>query len=297
MTLKFGTVSSFELDVDLTGMDNKDGRNVLFSFIHEVDHCVEAIQTTTLPSKATTTVDGSEKCVMCGAECCPEPTTTTPCETQSCQVWADPHVSGFDNTENQGPNSLALISVGGKMKTKRRSFDGRPVDVNAYDTGDFWLVKSELVQIQARFRLSGEFVPDKAAIGAVAVGGSFLEGHRFIVEPLDGKVTFDGKGTGVGNQVHSEFRVPNLITLRQTEDTIEAELPMGVTLLLRRLNKHVDVKITMPEIPGGVDGECGNYDGISENDQEESIQARMASLTIDKASLLFEEQDKAAFVA
>jgi len=85
--------------------------------------------------------------------------------------------------------------------------------------------------------------------------------------------------------------------LRQTADTVEAKLPMGVTLLLRRLNKHVDVKITMPEIPGGVDGECGNYDGISENDGEESIQARMDSLMIDKASLLFEEQDKAAFVA
>jgi hypothetical protein len=286
MTLKFGTVSSFELDVDLTGMDNKDGRNVLFSFIHEVDHCVEAIQTTTLPPKATTTVDGSEKCVMCGAECCPEPTTTTPCETQSCQVWADPHVSGFDNTENQGPDSLALISVGGEMQTKSRSFDGRPVDVNAYDTGDFWLVKSEPVHIQARFRLSGEFVPDKAAIGAVAVGGPFLKGHRFVVEALDGKVTFDGKMISLGNSAHSE-----LLTLRQTADTVEADLPMGVTLLLRRLNKHVDVKITMPQIPGGVDGECGNYDGIGENDGEENIEARMNSLMIDRAALLFEEED------
>jgi len=39
MTLKFGTVSSFDLDVDLTGMDNTDGRNIMFSFIHEVEHC------------------------------------------------------------------------------------------------------------------------------------------------------------------------------------------------------------------------------------------------------------------
>jgi len=44
-------------------------------------------ETTSLAPKATTTVDGTEKCVMCGTECCPEPTTTTPCETQSCQVW------------------------------------------------------------------------------------------------------------------------------------------------------------------------------------------------------------------
>jgi len=187
--------------------------------------------------------------------------------------------------------------VDGTTKTGSWSFDGRPVDVNAYDTGDFWLVKSEPVQIQARFRLSGEFVPDRAAIGAVAVGGPFLKGHSFIVEPLDGKVTFDGKETAKGRSVHSEFRVSDLLILRQTGDTVEAKLPMGVTLLLRRLNKHVDVKITMPEIPGGVDGECGNYDGISENDGEESIQARMDSLMIDKASLLFEEQDKAAFVA
>jgi len=46
ITFKFGTVSSFELDVDLTGMDNTGGRNVLFSFIDEVEHCIEAETTT-----------------------------------------------------------------------------------------------------------------------------------------------------------------------------------------------------------------------------------------------------------
>merc|ERR1719424_505060 len=63
-------------------------------------------------------------------------------ETQSCEVWADPHVSGFDNTENQGPSSLALLQTEKNLKKVLRrtavgthvsmsSFLGRPVDVNA----------------------------------------------------------------------------------------------------------------------------------------------------------------------
>jgi len=217
--------------------------------------------------------------------------TTTPCETQSCQVWADPHVSGFDNSDNQGPDSLALLSMKGNTVGNTAvgafTFDGRPVDLNAYDTGDFWLVKSEPVHIQARFRLSGEFIPDRAAIGAVAVGGPFLKGHRLLFEPLDGKVTFDGKDAKNGWW----WKKNNLLSMRENESSIEVELPMGITLLLRRLDKHVDVKITMPQIPGGVDGECGNYDGIAENDEENGIQGRMGSMMIESHQLLFAKEN------
>merc|ERR1740130_122616 len=218
-------------------------------------------------------------------------------ETQSCEVWADPHVSGFDNTENQGPSSLALLQKDKTLKNVLQrtavgmtSFVGRPVDVNAYESGDFWLVKSQPIYIQGRFRLSGEFKPDRAAIGAVAIGGPFLKKHKLIVEPLDGQVTFDGKPLEDG-----VFQFHQDVVIKVHQDGhggVEAQLPMNVKLLFRRMAKHVDVKITMPKIKGGVDGECGNNDGIAENDDEETVQSRMGAMMVDDNMLLFPREAK-----
>merc|ERR1740130_2625149 len=218
-------------------------------------------------------------------------------ETQSCEVWADPHVSGFDNTENQGPSSLALLQKDKTLKNVLQrtavgmtSFVGRPVDVNAYESGDFWLVKSQPIYIQGRFRLSGEFKPDRAAIGAVAIGGPFLKKHKLIVEPLDGQVTFDGKPLEDGVfQFHQDVVIK---VYQDGHGGVEAQLPMNVKLLFRRMAKHVDVKITMPKIKGGVDGECGNNDGIAENDDEEAVQSRMGAMMVDDNMLLLPKEAK-----
>jgi hypothetical protein len=67
----------------------------------------------------------------------PEPTE---CTAASCQAYADPHVSGFDNQNNAGPASLSLSQI--------HSFVGRrPEDLNLNQTGDFWFVKTDLVHI------------------------------------------------------------------------------------------------------------------------------------------------------
>jgi len=163
--------------------------------------------------------------------------------------------------------------------------------LNAYDTGDFWLVKSDPVHIQGRFRLSGEFIPDKAAIGAVAIGGPFMKGHKLVVEPLDGTISFDGKVAPVGSWSRkTEDGQEEIVSLMDDGNgSILAELPMGISLFFRRLAKHVDVKITMPEIDGGIDGECGNYDGIAENDVENDIQDRMGGLKVDGLQMLFDK--------
>merc|ERR1740130_1915117 len=222
-------------------------------------------------------------------------------ETQSCEVWADPHVSGFDNTENQGPSSLALLqkdktlnNVLQRTAVGMTSFVGRPVDVNAYESGDFWLVKSQPIYIQGRFRLSGEFKPDRAAIGAVAIGGPFLKKHKLIVEPLDGQVSFDGKTLedGVFQLTKSGGHDVALKVQQDGHGGVEMILPMNVKLLFRRMAKHVDVKITMPKIKGGVDGECGNNDGIAENDDEETVQSRMGAMMVDDNMLLFPREAK-----
>merc|ERR1719183_1791822 len=68
----------------------------------------------------------------------------------------------------------------------------------------------------------------------------------------------------------------------------DAVLPMGVKLKLRRWNRHLDIKITLPKhIPGGVDGECGNMNGNSDDDGQTSIKDRMGQLNIEKHDKLF----------
>jgi len=284
----------------------------------------------------------------------------TPCEDgDSCEAWADPHISGFDNDAIKGPDYLSLVSNDGKdielsggngkvsYRTYFNSFDKRrselyrrnksspdkskhptksnhssvvedvqqelkgsesldgneendteasEMDVNAYESGDFWLVKSIPIHIQGRFRLAQEFLPDNAAIGAVAVGGPFLGGHKFTIEPLDGDVTMDGvpmptgsftQSSEMGNITMQYFDAPKNKPGMEYAD-FDASLPMGVKLKLRRWNRHLDIKITLPKkIPGGVDGECGNMNGKSEDDSQDHIKDRMGALNIAKKEKLF----------
>lgn len=246
----------------------------------------------------------------------PSPTPApTPCDSPTCELWADPHVSGFDNTELHAPDNLFLashidkanISHGGKhnitFTTRMRTFDQRPVDVNALDAGDFWLVKNPAVFIQGRFRLAQEFLPDNAAIGAVAIGGPFLDGDRIVVEPLDGQVLLNAFAMPSGN-MSMQTTSGNISTLhyarkkshkhtdsseQQQEEhaDVSLELPKDVKMVIRRWKRHLDVQIKMPKLPGGVDGECGNMNGIPDDDTEHLIQKRMKSLKVPSKRKLF----------
>jgi len=212
------------------------------------------------------------------------PSTATATTTMVCAIWADPHVSGFDNTDNQGPGEFALLQMLHSVKSSSlaMSFDRHPTDVNAYGAGDVWLVRSKDVHIQGRFRYSGEFQPDRAAVGAIAVGGPFMEGHHLIIEPLDGQVTVDGQSHDSG--VWSE----DFIHIRQVDNVVKAILPLDVRLEVRRFEKHVDVKISMSKLDGSIDGQCGNYNGVAEDDDTGSLEGRNV-LTVDKSQLLFQD--------
>merc|ERR1712048_235437 len=71
----------------------------------------------------------------------------------SCTVWGDPHIDVFDN-----------------------GLFGRPkVDpVSIYTSGEYWLVKSDKVQIQGRYGTTVFTTEGQSALLALAVGGPFL---------------------------------------------------------------------------------------------------------------------------
>jgi hypothetical protein len=59
----------------------------------------------------------------------------------------------------------------------------------------------------------------------------------------------------------------------------------ALKMKINRFERHVDVKITMPPLPGGTSGECGNFNGLPEDDVEKSLEHR--SLSVLKGESLF----------
>jgi len=218
-----------------------------------------------------------------------EHTDYTDCGAGSCEVWADPHVSGFDNAA-KGPMSL--------MRGHLSTFDGQPLDVNNYETGDFWLLKSASVHIQARYRLSDEFDGNHSAVGAVAVGGPFIGNSKLIIEPKTGSVEWNGRQLGENSKfVLGDASMPvvfrswtspdSLGSVTSMPSEVGVNLPLGVFLRVRRYDTHLDLKITAQRNLGVVDGQCGNFNGDAKDDLLDQISGRMHGLTVAPDELLF----------
>merc|ERR1712056_148439 len=99
----------------------------------------------------------------------PPPTlapTLPPTPPKTCSVFGDPHVLTFDGMHS-----------------------------NYYTPGEYWIVKSSTVHIQAKYGA----LPSTNGLGVVkgfAVGGPFLKGHKLIVDTMEkagAVVTYDGQ--------------------------------------------------------------------------------------------------------
>jgi hypothetical protein len=183
------------------------------------------------------------------------------------------------------PTHLALVG------TESCASQTRPIDVNSYDTGDFWLLRNDQVRIQGRFVLSKEFVPDRAAVGAVAVGGPFLDG-KLLKVGTDKDVTWDGHPVDSLSDVELTKGRASISSRKgpvvdgKPSNVVDAKLPLGISLTFFQYPKYIDAKITIPTSLI-VDGECGNNNGNPADDTEEAIQSRMGGLHVSTADLLF----------
>lgn len=241
----------------------------------------------------------------------PHTTTTTTCvlnDVGVCVVYQDPHIDGFDNP-NQGP-FLTRVSIfdskhkvsllAGVWNSKGETTwanEGEPNhDVNVYDQGDFWLVKNDLVQIQGRYNISAEFGGNHSGLAALAIGGAVLGGGKMLVEPKIGSVVVFGERVRPVQDFvkHTEAGPVRARTYYNafTEGGVapygvDITLPSNIFLQIRRYNTHLDAKITIPRSAGRTDGQCGNFNGDSEDDSLEEVEKRMTSMSIAREELLF----------
>lgn len=182
-------------------------------------------------------------------------------------IWGDPHVNVFDSVDPDGD------AIGASV-------------VNIYGHGDYWVVRSELISIQGRYNATQWSIDGQSATRALAIGGPFLNGHTFIVEAMDGIMTWDGEP--VMQDFPSRFAADGVISAHyhELEEPIDQaepyrpvygvdlELPLGVRVRVNRWAKHLDVLIAMRQQLSGQDGHCGNFNLNATDDTLDLISAR-----------------------
>merc|ERR1719225_2372614 len=192
-----------------------------------------------------------------------------------CTLWGDPHIRTFDHIRS-----------------------------DYYSPGEFWVVKSKYVWIQARY------LPTKVTSGlgvtkAIAVGGPFLKGHKLFVTVRS--ATWDTQPVLTG--FPSDFSVPGLIdmhynnvgqllqagrsgkSLHIVHIKLEDGSPEGLQIQVNRWMEpaegdYMNVKINMHKQPDQ-DGHCGNFNGIPTDDDRIQVRARVGKTGVEPAQMLF----------
>jgi hypothetical protein len=179
------------------------------------------------------------------------------------------------------------------------TFDGMHMDL--YTPGEWWLVKSAPLSIQARYE------PTHATNGLsvtkqIAVAGPLLKGHKLIVG--EEHAFWDGAPilTGFPSQFHSPDGACSIVYNSQGQllqpgregkalHVLHITLEKQVSIQVNRWNevgegRYINVKITMPKQPGGQDGDCGNYNDNPGDDKRLMVRSRVGKEGVAAAELL-----------
>jgi len=172
---------------------------------------------------------------------------------------------------------------------------------NYYTPGEYWIVKSSTVHIQAKYGA----LPSTNGLGVVkgfAVGGPFLKGHKLIVDTMEkagAVVTYDGQPvvTGFPANSHTADGLVNIqyngagalmdkslhgaVRANPQMHVLHITLPLAINLEINQWNEpgegpYMNVKITMSAQPNQ-DGHCGNFNGNPADDARMQVRARVGT--------------------
>jgi len=180
---------------------------------------------------------------------------------QECVIWGDPHIITFDGAKG-----------------------------NWYGRGIEWIVRSDAVKIQGRFKPT-PFTNGRAATDAIAID---VNGNTFKVSALEtGDIAWNGQPVmttlpsrldlgGAGYAIYdTNGRIVDQAMANLPRHIVHVQLNNGLHVSIMRWSHHVNVRIEMSPQPGQ-EGCCGNFNGDPNDDSVAQIQARQGlSVPID----------------
>lgn len=191
-----------------------------------------------------------------------------------CMIFGDPHILPFDASSKSkaGADKIRFLR-----------------------SGDFWLVKSNSVHIQAHYFSSNKW--GWSAARAIAVGGPFLDGNTLVIDHEN--VTWNGEeimpnvpGSFQNEHVSVRATLKQRGKKKRPVHVFRVDLPLDITLRAARFTpgRRMDIVIKMRPLLGGQDGHCGNFNGILADDTTKSIQERFGA-QVQGEELLFSRKE------
>ena len=145
------------------------------------------------------------------------------------------------------------------------SFDHKRVDF--YTQGEYWIVKSEQVHIQARYRPT-HMTSGLSVTKEIVFSGPFLKCNVLCLSALS--ASWNAQARWV--QIHYNSTGATMQDGREGKalHVVHITMPSGVQVEVNRWNEpgegsYINVTITMPSQPGQ-DGHCGNFNGNPADD-------------------------------
>lgn len=181
--------------------------------------------------------------------------------------------------------------------------------------GVHWLVRSQEVEIQARYS------DERTWVKNLAISGAFLQNHTLIISADDETVNWDGaivlnsfpasfSNELVNLQYANHQHRQSMRDTHRPEDgagrrrrrsivvlkTMQVDLPQQVSLVVSFGGAHrgrlrfLDAFITLPIPVGGVDGHCGNANGDVSDDTKDYFNEHLSTWRVPAQDSLFTQQ-------
>mmetsp|Transcript_136026 Transcript_136026/g.290809 ORF Transcript_136026/g.290809 Transcript_136026/m.290809 type:complete len:494 (-) Transcript_136026:128-1609(-) len=182
-----------------------------------------------------------------------------------------------------------------------RTFDGMHADY--YTEGEFWLVKSDILEIQARY-MATPVTHGLAVTKEIAISGRAIKNKRLVI----GALGATWQGSPILKELPSNFEDPGLVRMRYDdigEEMQKSKVGMGLHVVhvdlltipmhldINRWNEpnegsYINLRLILPgkALPGQ-DGHCGNFNSNAQDDERMAVRARLGRHGVPESKILF----------
>lgn len=208
-----------------------------------------------------------------------------------CIIWGDPHIITFDVNRHRRAEHPAKEAF---FRTRNWKTD----ELSITEEGQYWLVKSDTVQIQGLY-LNNHTETDTGkatSLHALAISGPFVDDNLLVIRTLEHEVRWNKKvilpalGSAFKNKYidASYHKGAELVANGKRGPGLDVQLPHGVSMVVNRWEKSLAVRIRMcQKVASGQEGQCGNNNHDTGDDTPEYLESKPSGRRVSKLFSLF----------